>query len=445
MSSPNPAEGTTWLAAHGVVDGSLVDDLRVDVDGRGVILRAGSATSIREPAYPVVRDLGPTIVVPGMVDAHSHAFQRAIRGATHRRRSDDPSDFWSWREAMYAAANRLDPEALYSITRRTFLEMRRAGITCVGEFHYIHHRPDGRPYDDPNELSWQIVRAAEDAGIRLVLLEVYYARAGAERPPLPEQRRFCDENVDAYLRRVEALRDRGVAVGIAPHSVRAVGKDDLRVLVEYAHTHDLPLHIHISEQPRENEECKAEHGMTPTRLVAEVGGCDRASGLTAVHAIHVDESDCRMLGDQSVCACPTTEADLGDGIVEASRLRAGGTNLALGSDSNAVIDLVQEARLLEMHERLRVQKRLPMSDTDGRLWPVLLHAATTGGAVCLGHPELGEIAVGRPFDAVSIGLDDPFFADVHPQHALDALFASGTAAPVRHVLIQGTEPPPISR
>jgi formimidoylglutamate deiminase len=436
-----PADGMTWLAAHGVVDGRWVDGLRVDVDCQGVVVRAGAADTMLEPACVVARDLGPTIVVPGMVNAHSHAFQRAIRGATHVRRPSDPSNFWSWREAMYAAANQLEPDDLHAITRRAFAEMLHAGITCVGEFHYLHHQPGGQPYDDPNELSWQVVRAAEDAGIRLVLLEVYYARAGAGRAPAPEQRRFCDGSVDAYLRRVEALRDRGIHVGIAPHSVRAVSKDELRVLVEYAHAHDLPLHIHLSEQPRENEECMAEHGLTPTRLMAEVGGVDRPRGLTAVHAIHVDEDDRRLLGTQSVCACPTTEADLGDGIVRASELHATGSNLALGSDSNAVIDLVQEARLLEMHERLRLGLRLPLCDAQGRLWPVLLHAATAGGATSLATANLGEIAVGHPFDAVCIALDHPSLTDVHPEHVLDALFASGTAAPVRHVLVQGTVRP----
>ena len=438
-TSSLPDEGMTYLAAHGVVGGRWVDGLRVDVDGHGVVVRAGAARELAIEPLPVVRDLGPTIVIPGMVDAHSHAFQRAIRGATHRRQPGDASNFWSWREAMYRVANELGPDEVRAVTRRAFVEMRRAGITCVGEFHYLHHQPGGQPYDDPNELSWQVVRAAEDAGIRLVLLEVYYARAGAGRPPLPEQRRFCDADVEAYLERVEALRHRGVQVGIAPHSVRAVGKDDLRVLADYARAHALPLHMHLSEQPRENEECRAEHGLSPAALMAEVGAFDRPRGATAVHATHIDADDRRLLANQSVCVCPTTEADLGDGLVHASELRAVGCNLSLGSDSNAVIDLVQEARLLEMHERLRTRTRVGLASEEGRQWPVLLQAATTGGAISLGVPEQGEIAEGRPFDAVSLALDHPYLADVRPEHALDALLTGGTASVVRHVLVQGSE------
>lgn len=435
-----PTEGLTYLAAGGVVDGRRVEGLRVDVDARGRVTRAGPADEIAVAPCPVVRDLGPVIVVPGMVDAHSHAFQRAIRGATHARTASDPSSFWSWREAMYAVANRLQPDEVYAVTRQAYTEMLRAGITCVGEFHYLHHAPDGRPYADPNELSWQVVRAAEDVGIRLILLEVYYARAGAGRDPLPEQRRFCDGSVDAYLARVDALRQRGVAVGIAPHSVRAVGFEDLRTLIAYAHEHGLPVHLHLSEQPRENQECLAEHGKTPAAVMAEAGAFDRPRAFTAVHAIHVTDGDRRLLGSQSVCACPSTEADLGDGIVPAADLRAVGTNLALGSDSNAIIDLVQEARLLEMDERLRSGARLRLCDEQGRLWPVLLDAATRAGALSLGVDDAqGTIAVGRPLDAVSIALDDPFLVGVDPDHALDALLASGTAAPIRHVMVGGGE------
>jgi formimidoylglutamate deiminase len=383
-----------------------------------------------------------------MVDAHSHAFQRAIRGATHRRDTTgrdptgaaDPSSFWSWRDAMYAVANRLGPDEVYAVTHGAFAEMLAAGITCVGEFHYLHHRPDGGTYDDPNELSWQVVRAAADVGIRLRLLEVFYARAGAGQPPAPEQRRFCDRDVEAYLQRVDALRSQGVAVGIAPHSVRAVGLPELKVLADYANAYDLPLHIHLSEQPLENEQCHDEHGMTPAAVLTEAGALTRERGCTAVHAIFVDPDDRRRLRDQSVCACPTTEADLGDGIVPAADYLDVGTNLAVGSDSNAVIDLVMEARLLEMDERLRSGARLRLCDREGRLWPTLLAAATRGGATSLGWCDtLGTLAVGRPFDAVAIDLRDPFFAGIEPAHVLDALFASGTAAYVRHVLVGGVE------
>ncbi|MEX1369063.1 MAG: formimidoylglutamate deiminase [Nannocystaceae bacterium] len=431
-----------YRAAHGVLDGAWVDRPWLRVDGRGTIVGTGhdGSPTETEPArtHEVVRDLGPVVLLPGLVDAHSHAFQRAIRGATHRRGAADPSSFWSWREAMYRCAQALTPETLYSITRCTYAEMLRAGITCVGEFHYVHHQPDGTPYDDPNELSHQILRAAQDVGIGVVLLEVLYLRAGHGQPSLPEQRRFCDADVDAYLRRVDDLRTQGVAVGLAPHSVRAVPASALREVVRYAHAHDLPLHTHLSEQPRENEECLAEHGVSPARVFADAGACARPRGFTAVHAVHTTDDDRRLLSGQHVCACPTTEADLGDGIVPATELRAAGVELALGSDSNAVIDLIQEARLLEMHERLRGQARLRLSDPDGALGRPLLRAATEAGASSLGLGRgRGRLATGLPFDAFTVGLDHPQLADIEPPHLLDALMCAGTAAPVRHVFVGG--------
>jgi formimidoylglutamate deiminase len=424
----------SYHAALAVVDGRLEHDVHIDVDANGTIVgTSGDAAMLQ-------RDFGPALLLPGFVDAHSHAFQRAIRGVTQRRAAHDPSSFWTWREAMYGAAGRLDPQALYDITRLCFTEMLRAGITCVGEFHYVHHDVDGSPYADPNELSWQVVRAANDVGIRLVLLEVFYERAGAGRPALPEQRRFCDESVDAYLRRVDALRAAGVTVGIAPHSIRAVSRPALVQLVAYAHAHALPIHAHVSEQPRENEECIAEHGLTPTAAFAECGALDRERAFTAVHAVHITEDDRRQLGRHNVCACPTTEADLGDGIVGASDLRRAGTTLALGSDANAIIDLVQEARLLEMGDRLRSGERLRLANDRGELGLALLDAATRGGATSLGvSSTLGTLAIGRPFDAVVIDLQHPFFAAIPRDRVLDALFTAGTAAPVRQVIVGGVE------
>ncbi|MCA9651264.1 MAG: formimidoylglutamate deiminase [Myxococcales bacterium] len=427
-----------YRAAHGVIEGRWVDEPWLAVDEGGTITALGHAGQAEPPAELLQRDLGPVMLLPGMVDAHSHAFQRAIRGATHRRGAHDPSSFWSWREAMYARAQTLDPEGVHAITRQAFAEMLRAGITCVGEFHYLHHQPDGRPYADPNELSAQVLRAAAEVGIRVVLLQVLYLRAGHGQPALPEQRRFCDADVDAYLRRVDDLRSRGVPLGLAPHSVRAVPRPALLEAIRYAHAHGLPLHAHLSEQPRENEECRAEHGVTPTRLLVDAGACERARGLTAVHAVHTTAEDHRLLAGQHVCACPTTEADLGDGIVPAVELRDAGVEVALGSDSNAVIDLVQEARLLEMDERLRGQARLRLCDERGRLGPALLHAATEAGASALGQSAtLGRLGVGRPFDALTVGLDDPFFEGIASDHLLDALMCAGTARAVRHVFVGG--------
>jgi len=425
-----------FTARHGVVDGGWVDAPWLCVDSGGMVVRVGAGDPPED--FGIIRDLGPVVLLPGFVNAHSHAFQRAIRGATHHRGADDPSSFWSWREAMYSTANTLTPDEVYRVSRQAFAEMLEAGITCVGEFHYLHHRPGGGRYDDPNELGRQVVAAATDVGIRIVLLDVFYARGGHQRPALPEQQRFCDHDVDAYLSRVDALRADGIDVGITPHSVRAVPAASLRALAAYANREQLPIHTHLSEQPRENEECLAEHGTTPARVFADAGCCERPHAFTAVHAVHVTAEDRSTLADQHVAACPTTEADLGDGIVGAAELLAGGTTLALGSDSNAVIDLIQEARLLEMHERLSTQSRLRLVDAQGRLWPTLLDAATRGGASALGKSQtLGTLAPGRPFDACTIALDHPSTEGIVPHCVLDAVFASGTAAPVRHVFVGG--------
>lgn len=436
MSEAPPVEldRVGYLAAWGLLGDDWVERPYVEVDAAGVIVRTCAG---RPPdAAPVVHDLGRRLLFPGLVNAHSHAFQRAIRGATHRRGEADPSSFWSWRTAMYRVAESLTPDDVYAVTRRCYAEMLRAGITCVGEFHYLHHAPGGASYDDPNELSRQILRAAADVGIRLVLLEVYYARAGADRPPLPEQRRFCDGSLERYLARVDALRAEGHCIGLAPHSVRAVPADALRELAAYARAHGLVIHAHVSEQPRENDECRAEHGKTPTEVFADAGCLDRPGTFTAVHAIHVDAHDLELLAAHNVCACPTTEADLGDGIVPAPTYLRRGTRLALGSDSNAVVDLVQEARLLEMHERLRAQARLCLTGPDG-LARTLLDIATRGGALALGRPDLGRLVPGAPFDACAADLDHPHLADLPPTHALDALWLAGTAAPIDRVFVGG--------
>jgi formimidoylglutamate deiminase len=418
-------------------------EIRFDRDtGEILAITVGRAHPTSE-AEGLIHDLGHTLLLPGLVNAHSHAFQRAIRGATHRRGEGDPSSFWSWRTAMYEAANGLDPEAVFVRTRACFAEMLGRGITCVGEFHYLHHAPDGRPYADPNELSRAVIRAAEEVGLRLRLLEVYYARAGVgHEGPLPEQRRFCDGSTDAYLARVDALRElaagsQSVGIGVAPHSVRAVPADDLARLAAWANAHELPIHAHVSEQVLENQQCREEHGRTPLQVFAEAGCLERRGGFTAVHAIHVDAADLQLLREQQVCACPTTEADLGDGIVPAVAWREHGATLALGSDSNAIIDLVQEARLLEMHERLRRQARLCLRDDDGQVAPVLLAAATRGGARALAEAKLGRLAPGSPFDALAVDLDHPMLRGVDEDRVLDALWLAGTAEPISQVWVGG--------
>lgn len=425
-------DGKSTLVAHPL--------LEVGEDGR--ITSVGVHVAGQSP--PHLFDLGNQLLLPGFVNAHSHAFQRTIRGTTGRRDARDPSSFWSWRTAMYDAANLLDEDRFEEITRACFSEMLASGITCVGEFHYLHHRRDGTAHDDPNELSHRVIAAARAVGIRLVLLEVYYARAGAGAGPLPEQRRFCDADLGTFLERVDRLRetialadDGLVSLGVAPHSVRAVARADIARIARFADDRGLPIHAHVSEQARENQESRAEHGCSPTALLADAGCLARPGAFTAVHAIHLDDHDHELLAGQCVCACPTTEADLGDGIVPARRHLDAGATLCLGSDSNAIIDLVQEARLLEMHERLARASRLCLVDDAGSVASTLLAAATRGGANSLGRPMLGRLAPASPFDAVSFDLDHPTLREVDPAWALDAVLLAGTAAPVSQVWVDG--------
>jgi formimidoylglutamate deiminase len=431
-----------WVELDGRAQ--LVRNPRIRFDresGEITSITAGDSSCSDSDTPELLHDLGHSLLLPGFVNAHSHAFQRAIRGATQRRSVTDPSSFWSWRTAMYATANRLDPEAVYDQTRACFAEMLARGITCVGEFHYLHHQVDGRPYVDPNELSQQVIRAAADVGLRLCLLEVYYSRAGVGQDgPLPEQRRFCDGSTDAYLARLEALRPLQsvwMSLGVAPHSVRAVRADELARLAAYANEHALPIHAHVSEQPLENQQCQAEHGRSPLQVFADAGCLLRTHAFTAVHAIHVGPRELELLRQQQVCACPTTEADLGDGIVPATDWLAHDATLALGSDSNSVIDLVVEGRLLEMHERLQRQARLCLRDGNGQVAPVLIAAATTGGARALARPELGRLAVGSPFDAVAIDLEHRSLRDIADEFVLDALWLAGSSEPIAQVWVGG--------
>lgn len=440
---PPPAFPIVYAARWGYVDGTWAPEPRITVDPTGHIRAIQTADDPAPPPgaerAPLLRDFGRAALLPGLVSAHSHGFQRSIRGHTHHRDPADPSDFWSWRDAMYAAANHLEPDAFEAATRATYREMLQSGITCVGEFHYVHHRPDGTPYDDPNELSRRVIRAATDSGIKLTLLEVYYATSAPGRPARAEQRRFVDRNVDAFLERVDELRSTGVRVGLAPHSVRAVGPEALATLAAYAARHDLPIHAHVSEQPRENRECQDAYGRTPVQVFADAGCLADPGRFTAVHAIHLAPDDVRHLAKHTVCACPTTEADLGDGIVPASDLHAAGVGLCLGSDSNATIDIVQEARLLEMNERLRRQARVCLADGAGRTLPVVIRAATEAAAASLGRPGLGALRVGAPFDACVVDLDHPSLRGVDGRHVADALFLSGTSAPIRATFVDGLE------
>ncbi len=298
-------------------------------------------------------------LLPGFANVHSHAFQRLIRGKTELRRSGG-RDFWSWRGAMYHAAATLTPEQMYHAARMAFLEMALAGTTTVGEFHYVHRQPDGRPYPDPNILAHDVIAAARSVGIRIALLRTAYQRAGFELPPDPGQTRFL-ESSEEFLANTAALHETHHSeetwVGVAPHSIRAVPIDTIHHLADWARERNLPLHMHVSEQKAEVDACRREYATSPVRLLAQHGVLN--DRFTAVHAVHIDVEEMRLLGESgaTICSCPTTERNLGDGIFAACDAMERGIPVAFGSDSHAQIDPLEDARELEYHLRLQHQQR----------------------------------------------------------------------------------------
>jgi formimidoylglutamate deiminase len=410
--------------------------LHVGADGR--VLPEGQVP----PGAQVIRLPGRALL-PGLVNGHSHAFQRLIRGRTEYVAAGSGSDdFWSWREAMYRAAEALTPEDVYTASRQAFLEMLLSGITAVGEFHYLHHQPDGTPYAERNTLAREVIRAARDVGLRIVLLRVGYARAGFNVPDNPRQRRFIDRDLDSFLASVESLiRETqgvpGVSVGMAPHSVRAVPREWLTVLAGIRG--DLPVHMHVAEQPKEIEACLAEHHLRPVELLEELGVLE--SRFTAVHAVHVTEAEARMLGEvgASVCACPSTERNLGDGIVPADTLASAGVRLCLGSDSQATVDLLDEARQLEGHLRLARLRRAVLDPGGGAvdgLAARLFEMATVNGARSLGLPA-ATLEPGAPADFFTVDLNHPSLVGASPASLLSSIVLGADKSAVREVAVDG--------
>lgn len=402
-------DATSLVLEHAILDGVSVPDVTVTIHD-GVIAAVG-ADSVADGE----RVAGLTVA--GFANCHSHAFHRALRGHTQTERGS----FWTWREQMYARAATLTPDEYFALATRVYQEMRATGVTAVGEFHYLHHQPDGTPYEDPNEMGRALLAAADEAGIRICLLDTCYISSGFGQAPDGVQRRFSDGDADRWAERVAAFED--PRVGVAIHSVRAVPREQLATVVKVADGR--PLHVHLSEQVAENEQCLAAYGMTPTQVLAEAGAL--GSMTTVVHATHLTETDIALLGEARVFAnfCPTTERDLADGIGPSRRLAEAGARLTLGSDSHAVIDLFEEMRAVEMHERLATQRRGHWSAAE------LITAATVDGHASLGFDDAGRIAAGQRADLVTVDLDTWRTRDCGA--SAETLVFAATAADVREV------------
>jgi formiminoglutamate deiminase len=386
------------------------------------------------------------LTVPGLANCHSHAFHRALRGRTQRGRGT----FWTWREQMYAVAARLDPDSYFELARAAYREMVTVGITTVGEFHYLHHGPDGTPYDDPNAMSHALVAAAAEAGLRITLLDTCYLAAGIGSPPDGVQRRFSDGDAGRWADRLTQAADPSAAWagdrrvgdqvtgrradvrwGAALHSVRAVPRDQMWQVTGWAEQHAAPLHVHLSEQVAENEACLSRHGCTPARLLRDSGALD--SRTTAVHATHLTGDDIADVGKAGgfVAFCPTTERDLADGVGPARELAGAGAGLTLGSDSHAMIDICEEMRAVELDTRLVTSRRGTWAGAE------LMAAATETGQRSLGFSDAGRLVAGQWADLVTFALESPRTAGTGG--GIDSVVYAATAADITSVVASGAE------
>jgi formiminoglutamate deiminase len=413
-----------YHASYAWLGDAVAADVLIEISGE----RFSRVTSGVPAPSDAVRLTGLT--VPGLADAHSHAFHRALRG----RVQADRGTFWTWRSRMYEVAARLDPDTYYALARAVYAEMVLAGISCVGEFHYLHHGPSGTPYSEPNAMGSALVAAAAEAGIRITVLDTCYLTGGIGEPLAGPQLRFGDGTATAWASRVSALRPAAHArFGAAIHSVRAVPRDQLGTVEAWAGLQGAPLHVHLSEQPAENAACEAAYGLSPTGLLAEAEALGPQT--VAVHATHLSATDIDLLGGThtGVCMCPTTERDLADGIGPARALADAGSPLSLGSDQHAMIDLFEEARAVELDERLRTRQRGHWTAGE------LLTAATAAGHAALGWPEAGRIEPGAYADLTTVTFDSVRLAGAPPAHLAESAVFAASPADVRHVVISGRE------
>jgi formimidoylglutamate deiminase len=420
------------------LDGTFVADRGLLIDDAGRIERI---VAKRDSGIFTTVSFPRKALLPGFVNTHSHSFQRLIRGKAESRIVSG-RDFWSWRGTMYHAAAQLTPEQIFDVARMTFLEMLLAGTTTVGEFHYLHTDPSGRAYDDPNLLSKQVIAAAQSVGLRIVLLRTAYLRSGFGLPADPGQTRFF-ESTNQFLGNMSELiaqypaTSNEVYFGVAPHSIRAVPLDDLQEIAAWACSKKLPLHMHVAEQVAENEACISEYGCTPVELLS--ANRILSSKFTAVHSIHVRPDEIEELARlrSIICSCPTTERNLGDGIFPADEVMAASIRVALGSDSQAQIDPLEDARELDYHLRLRNQQRAILDMIDQKtLAQRLFSCATRNGAESLTVPA-GEFVSGSLADAFTADLDDLSIAGHSPEDLLPILLFSLNRSAIRDVIVNG--------
>ncbi|MBB5056855.1 formimidoylglutamate deiminase [Granulicella aggregans] len=429
---------TLYLPELLYMEGAFHAGMGLLVGGDGVILNIGAdleangAKNVRMPGKAML---------PGLVNGHSHTFQRLIRGvAEHCGANGD--DFWAWRNTMYRAASQLTPEELYDVARMAFLEMALTGITAVGEFHYLHRQPDGTAYDDPNLLSMAVIEAARSVGLRICLLRVAYSRAGYQLPPNPGQARFYETNVE-YLNSMERLAadlqglDPTVTFGVAPHSIRAVTLDEVRKISEWAEMRGLPIHMHMAEQAAELAACVREYGYTPIKLMVENNLL--SSNTTLVHAIHVTVEEIAHLAcaGATICSCPTTERNLGDGIIDADQACGAGVPFSFGTDSQANINLLEDARELDYHLRLKRERRVLLDGINGEeISQRLFGYATTGGAKSL-RMNTGELKISNPADFFTLDLNDVSIAGAAPKELLSTIVFGSERTAVSDVVSNG--------
>jgi formimidoylglutamate deiminase len=418
---------TTVFARKALLPDGWSDHVRLDIED-------GRIASVEVGADDAEEQLG--CLIPGLCNAHSHAFQRALAGHTEQRSPEGRDNFWSWRERMYELAGRVSADALTAIARQVYCEMLGAGFTSVAEFHYLHRDPTRKAGDDA--MFEAIVTAARDSGIRLTYIPVHYERAGFEDPePTRQQASFAlpiDEFL-AHYERAASLAANGIRVGIGAHSLRAVSPDSLRQIAAVAGS-NVPMHIHVAEQRREVEQCYSSYGRRPVRWLLE--NFEVHENWSFVHATHMDDEEIEALAQSGAVAvlCPSTEANLGDGLFPLHAYLAAGGRIAIGSDSHISINPFEELRWLEYGQRLASLSRNVVSLRDSHVGSELFARALEGGALAAGQEHIG-ISQGAPADFVALADDDPMLAGHSDESRLDALVFSGYPLPVERVMVAG--------